>query len=97
MEKNWSFPDLVQEQRKPPTVCTWSDTRSVGGSIVEHQIFMVPNPTHSQPVRSVVGPTGHRSDHRSACQNICHDPSLHPGRGWHSTTIVGPQANPHPG
>ncbi|WMV33401.1 hypothetical protein MTR67_026786 [Solanum verrucosum] len=27
----------------------------------------------------------------------CHDQSLHPGCGWHSRTIDGPQANPHPG
>ncbi|KAH0681939.1 hypothetical protein KY289_019691 [Solanum tuberosum] len=28
---------------------------------------------------------------------ICHAPSLHPGLGRHSKTIVGPQANPWPG
>ncbi|KAH0675283.1 hypothetical protein KY285_023084 [Solanum tuberosum] len=28
---------------------------------------------------------------------LFHDPSLHPGRGRHSRTISGPQANPHPG
>uniref|UniRef100_M1DJ05 MuDR family transposase containing protein n=1 Tax=Solanum tuberosum TaxID=4113 RepID=M1DJ05_SOLTU len=29
-------------------------------------------------------------------EGACHDPSLHPGRGRHSKTIVGPQVNPHP-
>uniref|UniRef100_M0ZYY7 Ankyrin repeat-containing protein n=1 Tax=Solanum tuberosum TaxID=4113 RepID=M0ZYY7_SOLTU len=64
--------------------------------VVKH--FLHNNNIHMLLMLEVDMPTTSLHVAASSCHTVlfCHDPSLHPGRGRHSRSIVGPQVNPHP-